>query len=198
MILAEGSLEEAELRLQGHGRVFVHAIGGLRSSRLAREVCDGHVDILDHVLEHRLAGITREVQVFVGRADLMVDPRNVTELADHVGIIECAPELRQGRIFFHGLFILAVVDVGQQGVHLAQVGKRPAARCRNGTIVSASDQVGRVHLHEDVTFHAERLLLKKVVIERVGEELQVFRRPEIGFRGKLGLGNQRELIVQIA
>ena len=151
------------------------------------------------MVEDGLAAVPGRIEVLIGRTDLVVDPRNVPELADHVGIVVGAPELGQRGVFLDGRGILAMVDVGQEGVHLAQVGEGPAAaRSGHGPVEAAADEGGGIHAHEHVTLLVERRLVQQIVIEGVGEELQVFRRLEIGFRGELGLRSQCQHLIQIA
>ena len=199
MIFPEGALEEAELGLERQGGVFVHAIGGLGGLGLAGQVLDGIVDIPEHVLEHGFTGVAGIVQIFIGRPYLVVDPRHVAKLAHHVGIIVGAPEMHQGGVFRHGLGVRALVHIGQQGVHLPEVGERPAAaRGRHGAVIAAAEEVGRIHFHQQIVFPGEGFLVQQVVIEGIGEELQVFGRPEIRVRRELGLGIQRQQIIEIA
>ena len=123
VVLAEGAFKEAELGLEHQGRILVHTVCRLGGLGLAGEVQDRLVDILNHMVEDGLAAVPGRIEVLIGRTDLVVDPRNVPELADHVGIVVGAPELGQRGVFLDGRGILAMVDVGQEGVHLAQVGE---------------------------------------------------------------------------
>ena len=88
---------------------------------LTRVVCDSLVHVGDHVLHDGLAGVAGIVESLIGRAELTVDPWNVAELLDLVEIEVCTPELGECGILLHSSLVVALVGVGEESVHLAEV-----------------------------------------------------------------------------
>ena len=124
--------------------------------------------------------VTGYEDYLVGGTDLVVNPGDITELLDQFGIVESTPELGQRAVLLHGGLVITVVDVGEEGVHLAEVLKTPAATgCGDGPVVSSTDEVRGIPLYEEIALGREGLLLEKVVVESIGEELQVLCSLEI-------------------
>ena len=114
------------------------------------------------------------------RAELHLVPGHVAEAFHLVEIEGGAEEFGQGRIFGHGLLVLALIDIFQQGVYAAQVAPRPAAAgVRNGALVASVENIGEGHLNEQVVLLIVGRLVQQVVVKGVGEEFQIASRLEI-------------------
>ena len=196
VVLPVSAFVEAELRLQRHGCVAVHAEGAAGLFGLRGEVLDGVVDVLNHVRHDQLARVAGLVERFVGRAQLDVVPGHVAEAFHLLEVEEGAEEAGQGGVLRHGRLVVTLVDVGQQGVHLAQVGPRPSsARCGGDAVRSAQDFVGQGLLHVQVALVVVGRLVQQVVVEGVAEELEVALRLEVVGLRDIALRVQVEQVV---
>ena len=190
VVLAEGAFEQAETGLQGQRRPAVHAIGAHRS----RQMFNGIVDIIQHMAHHHFAAVARTVQVVGVGLQLLVNPRDIAKTYHHVKVEVGAEEAREGRVLHHGILVLALADVFQQGVHLAEVApgagaaSPSTAAVGNGAGIAAAQEGRQVQAHQLVALLAVRFLVEQVVIEGIGEQLQVGLVPEIVLRGQGVLG----------
>ena len=138
--------------------------------------------------------VTRPVQVLGVGLQLGVDPRHVAEALHHVEVEVGPEEAGQARVLGHGGRILALVDILEQGVHLAEVAPGAgtvapaAAGVRNGAGVSAAQEGRKVQAHQLVALLLIGFLIQQIIIERIGEKLQVRLVPEVVLGSQGGLG----------
>ena len=185
MILPVGTLIEAETGLESKGC----PLGGtvVQSAVGIRQVLDCIVHILDHFLHYELAAVPWSHEVLIGRAELVVDPRHVTESLDLVEI-EIGPEETAERSVLHScLRIFALLRyIIQTGVDSAKVTPAPsAAGSGNETVASALHQVRRILMDVLVALLVVDILREQVVVIRIGEKLQVCCSLEVSLRTEL-------------
>ena len=190
VVLAERSFEQAEAGLQGQGRPAVHPV----RAHARGEVGDREVDVLQHVAQDDFPAVTRPVQVLRVGFQLGVDPRHVAEALHHVEVEVGPEEAGQARVLGHGGRILALAHILEQGVHLAEVAPGAgtvapaAAGVRDGAGVAAAQEGRKVQAHQLVALLLVGLLIQQIVIECIGEKLQVRLVPEVVLGSQGGLG----------
>ena len=123
VILSECTLEETELSLESKSRVLVYTELRCR----CRKVLDSIVDVLEHMLHNDLTVVSWVEESLISRAELNVDPRNVSESLHFLKVEVSAEELCESSVLLNCIFIVTVVDVRKKGVHLSEVTPRPAA-----------------------------------------------------------------------
>ena len=191
VVFPEGAFKQAETGFQRQRRPTVHTVG----AHVCRQVLNGIVDVFQHVPHNDFAAVTRPVQLFGVGLQLGVNPRDVAEALHHIEIEVGAEEAGQGRVFHHGIGILALVHVLQQGVHLAEIAPGTgstapaAAGGRNGSGIAAAHEGGQVQAHQLVALLTVRGFVQQVIVEGVREQLQVGFVAEVVLGRHGGLGS---------
>ena len=191
VILAEGSFEQQETGLQGHGGPFGHLIGALGR----RKVRDSEVNVFDHLAHNELAAVAGTVQfVDVGRTNGVFVPRNIAEALYLFKIDIGAEETGQGlELGAHG-GIRAMIQIVQKRIHIAQGTPAPAtAAGRDGTLTHAL--VGHVVLGVMVVIGHIEALTGEVLVEHDGESPEFTFTLEESVLGELVLGNGIQKVV---
>ena len=170
MVFAVCSFEKAETRFQGQCRPAVDMV----SAYSTRKIGYGVVNVFQHLGHDKLPGITWLVKVCIIGIQLYVIPRNIPETNDLLEIKVCTEETCHRSIVGNGLFVIAVVCIFDQSVGTPQIFPAPsAAGRRHGTAVASFHYFIEDQLDKDIALVIERLLVQKVVVERIGEHLQI-------------------------
>ena len=169
MVLAERAFKQQDTGFQGHGRPLGHLIGALGG----REVRDGEIQVLDHLVHNELAAVAGTVEGFqiLGTHGLVV-PRDVAEAFDLGEIEVSAEEAGQGLVADAHLCIRAVVQVFQEGVDVPEGGPAPAAAA-GGNRALAHPLVGHVVLGVVVVVGEVQVRGREQLIEADGIGLQL-------------------------
>ena len=175
MILAESPLEQAGPALERQRGPAGHAVDRL----FGRQVQDGKVEVLDHLLHHQLPRIAAlfEEQRIAG-VDRTVHPGHVAVIF-HLLEVEPGPEeTRQTFVFEPHALVRTVGRVLQEKVDVAQFLPLPGAR-RSGNGAVAQHLARKRGLGDDVgRFAVDRPGGGEHRIEIVGVELALFLRAE--------------------
>ena len=175
VILAEGSLEQAGPAFEGQRGPAGHTVKIL----FGRQVQDGKVEVLDHLLHHqfpRIAALLEEQRV--AGVDRTVHPGHVAVIF-HLLEIEPGPEeTRQTFVFEPHVLVRAVRGVLQEKVDVAQFLPLPGIR-RSGNGAVAQHLARKRGLGDDVgRFAVDRPGGGEHRVEIVGVELTLFLRAE--------------------
>ena len=104
VIFAECPLKQAGSRLEGKRRPF----GDFVQFVDRREIFRSIVQVLNYFGHHKVAGVPRLVEFRVGRTELFVIPRNISETLHFLEIEVCPEESCKGHILVPDLDIRAV------------------------------------------------------------------------------------------
>ena len=181
VVFAVGAFEEADSRLQGHGR----PLGDQVEILIVGDILDGIVDVVQDRVHNQLTGVTRLFQVGVGRREGPVVPGYIAE-SFHLLEVEVGPEETGNTVVvLAGRLAVAAVRVLQVEVDVTQVTPVPTAACGgNGACESYRCDGQGEDAYHILRFAVSRLGRRKLSVEVVGEGLQLFLVVEIGLGRK--------------
>ena len=140
----------------------------------------GKVYIFEHFAHHEITGIPPLVEfVTLCNAEFVVVPRNVAEITNLEEVEICPEEASHGLIFrAHGL-VVAVAEVVEHIVDIAERAPLPASTGRRD-ITYAPELHRKSGLEADVALLIEERSFEKVRVECVGNILELCRVLEVG------------------
>ena len=169
MILAEGTLEQADAALERQGRPAVHRVG-IRGDAGGGDVGGGKVQVFHDVGDDHVTVVLGLVQVLVGRVQRLVDPRDVAVL-DQLVVVEIgAEQAGDARVVVpdrirHGRIRVVLDEV----VHVADAAPAPGRGSGGGVgslLIGADAHLGRVVVRDVDPVGAA--VIGEIVVEAVG------------------------------
>ena len=176
VILAESTFEETYAGLESQRRATGHTVRIVGFGCLCRAIGDGVVKIFDNLRHHQLARIAGVEESPVGGTEFMLIPGHIAETLHLLEIEVCAEETCHTGIFGYRSCVGTTVGAVEKTVDTTKLSPAPAARTGRGgshAFLTAEHYVGKGLREIEVALLAFGLLVEQVIVQRVGEHLQV-------------------------